>query len=68
VIFKDNGTGIPIALQEKVFYPYFTTKSSGTGIGLSMCRNIIEQFGGRIYFTTQEQEGTTFYVELQAAK
>lgn len=68
LIFQDNGSGIPPSLQEKVFYPYFTTKSSGTGIGLSMCRNIIEQFGGRIYFTTKEQEGTIFYVELQAAE
>lgn len=64
---RDNGMGIPVALQEKVFYPYFTTKSSGTGIGLSMCRNIIEQFGGRIYFETKENIGTSFYVELQAA-
>lgn len=68
LLVKDNGTGIPATLQEKVFYPYFTTKSSGTGIGLSICRNIIEQFGGRIYFETKEQQGTSFYVELQAAK
>lgn len=67
VSVTDNGAGIPEDLQEKVFYPYFTTKSSGTGIGLSMCRNIMEQFGGRIYFRTQVGAGTTFYLELEAA-
>ena len=68
IAVRDNGTGIPAELQEKVFYPYFTAKSSGIGIGLSMCRNIIEQFGGRIYFNTQVGEGTTFYLELEAAE
>ena len=62
----DNGSGIPEALQGKVFYPNFTTKSSGTGIGLSMSRNIIEQFGGQIYFETREGLGTTFYVQLES--
>jgi len=61
---SDNGRGIPPDLQDKVFYPYFTTKSSGTGIGLSMCRNIIEQFGGRIYFEHNTGQGTSFIIEL----
>ena len=64
---KDNGQGIPEELQEKVFYPNFTTKSSGTGIGLSMSRNIIEQFGGQIYFETEKNVGTTFIIDLDAA-
>ena len=67
VRIKDNGQGIAPELQEKVFYPNFTTKSSGTGIGLSMSRNIIEQFGGRIYFETIEKVGTTFIIDLDAA-
>lgn len=61
---RDNGTGIPEALYDKVFVPNFTTKSSGSGLGLAMARNIVEAAGGRIYFTTKPNEGTCFIVEL----
>ena len=61
---KDNGTGIPKEMQSKIFVPNFTTKSSGTGLGLAMCKGIAEQAGGRIWFETQKGEGSTFYVEL----
>lgn len=60
----DNGTGIPESLQEKVFFPNFTTKNSGMGLGLAMSRSIVNAAGGRIRFETRENEGTTFYVEL----
>lgn len=60
----DNGTGIPPEVQPKIFVPNFTTKSSGTGLGLAMCKNIVEQAGGRIWFTTAPGAGTTFYVAL----
>lgn len=63
----DNGTGIPEAMQEKVFMPNFTTKSSGTGLGLAICRNIIDQMQGHIYFQTRLGEGSTFFVELPVA-
>ncbi len=62
--FRDNGTGIPEAIQESVFYPNFTTKSSGMGLGLAICRNIILQAGGGIYFQTIENQGTDFIIEL----
>ena len=62
VAVADNGIGIPEDIQEKVFSPNFTTKSSGTGLGLAMCRQMVEQVGGRIYFVTTPGEGTTFYV------
>ncbi len=62
--FRDNGTGIPEAIQESVFYPNFTTKSSGMGLGLAICRNIILQAGGSIYFRTIENQGTEFFIEL----
>ena len=62
--FRDNGTGIPAAIQESVFYPNFTTKSSGMGLGLAICRNIILQAGGNIYFQTFENQGTEFIIEL----
>jgi signal transduction histidine kinase len=60
----DNGTGIPPEIQEKVFSPNFSTKNSGTGLGLAICKSIIEGFKGDIYFETEMDVGTTFYVEL----
>jgi len=63
----DNGTGIPEEMQEKVFFPKFTTKSSGTGLGLAICRDIVKAAGGRIWFETQEDVGSQFFVELPLA-
>lgn len=60
----DNGTGIPPEIREKVFSPNFSTKTSGTGLGLAICKSIIEGFKGDIYFETEMDTGTTFYVEL----
>ncbi|HWB93305.1 MAG TPA: HAMP domain-containing sensor histidine kinase [Puia sp.] len=60
----DNGEGIPLEMQSKIFIPNFTTKSSGTGLGLAMSKTIVEQAKGTIWFNTVEGEGTTFYVEL----
>ena len=60
----DNGTGIPEDVQPKIFVPNFTTKSSGTGLGLAMCKNIVEQAGGEIWFRTTPGIGTTFFVRL----
>lgn len=61
---RDNGTGIPEDMQAKVFLPNFTSKSSGTGLGLAMCQQIIESANGRIYFKTIPGVGTSFYIEL----
>jgi signal transduction histidine kinase len=60
----DNGAGIGEDVAEKIFQPYFTTKSSGTGLGLAMTRKIIEFWKGSIWFETREGEGTTFYIKL----
>lgn len=64
VAVQDNGTGIPINKQDLVFVPHFTTKNSGTGLGLAICKKIVEQAEGSIYFRTQPNIGTTFYIEL----
>lgn len=64
VMVSDNGSGIPAELKDKIFDPYFTTKSSGTGLGLAMTKKIIELWGGRIYFESEPNVGTTFYVTL----
>ena len=61
---KDNGTGIPEDTRAKVFVPNFTTKNSGTGLGLAISKNIIESVDGKIYFETEMDKGTEFYVEL----
>lgn len=61
---SDNGEGIPLQTRSKIFMPNFTTKSSGTGLGLAMSKTIVEQAKGKIWFETQEKLGTTFFVEL----
>ena len=61
---NDNGTGIPEEMQEKIFRPNFTTKSSGMGMGLSIVRSIIKSAGGTISFKTNRGEGTTFTISL----
>ena len=65
VAIKDNGTGIDISLQDKIFYPNFTTKTSGTGLGLAMCKGIAEQMKADIWFETENGHGTVFYVKME---
>ena len=61
---KDNGVGIENDKREQVFYPNFTTKSSGTGLGLAMSSNIIDAFNGKLYFETELDKGSSFFIEL----
>ena len=68
VAIQDNGSGIPTETRAKIFTPNFTTKSSGTGLGLAMCKGIVEQSHGNIWFETREGRGTTFFVELPLYK
>ena len=64
---KDNGNGIPENMREKIFEPNFTTKSSGTGLGLAFVKNSIENAGGKVWFETIQGVGTTFYLSLPSA-
>jgi two-component system nitrogen regulation sensor histidine kinase NtrY len=64
VSIQDNGTGIPVEMQQKIFSPNFTTKTSGTGLGLAICKAIVEKANGTIWFETEEDKGTTFFVQL----
>ncbi len=64
ISIKDNGEGIAEEIRGKIFAPNFTTKTSGTGLGLAMSKNIIEQANGKIWFETEAGKGTTFFVEL----
>jgi nitrogen fixation/metabolism regulation signal transduction histidine kinase len=68
VKISDNGLGIPEEMRSKIFTPNFTTKTSGTGLGLAMCKGIVEQAHGRIWFETSAENGTTFFVELPLAE
>jgi two-component system nitrogen regulation sensor histidine kinase NtrY len=68
ICVRDNGAGIPEQMRSKIFTPNFTTKTSGTGLGLAMSKGIIEQAKGRIWFETIEGEGTAFFVELPLAE
>ncbi|WP_430974304.1 ATP-binding protein [Sunxiuqinia rutila] len=68
VAVKDNGTGIPEAIRQQMFQPNFTTKSSGMGLGLAIVKKIIENARGSIWFETEMDQGTTFYVELPVYK
>ena len=61
---KDNGKGIPAVLHDKIFVPNFTTKTSGTGLGLAFVKQAIENAGGNITFTSVAEKGTTFYLSF----
>jgi signal transduction histidine kinase len=66
IVVKDNGTGIPKRVQEKIFQPFFTTKPTGegTGLGLSLAYDIIKAHGGEIKVVTKEGEGSEFIIQL----
>lgn len=59
VSLKDNGTGIKERDMERLFEPFFTTKKDGTGLGLPLCKKIIEEHGGTIEIESEEGKGTT---------
>ena len=63
----DDGTGIPEEIQEQVFQPSFSTKTSGMGLGLAISKRAVEAAGGAIAFETAEGVGTTFTVRLPLA-
>lgn len=64
ISIRDNGSGIPEEVRDKIFSPNFTTKNSGMGLGLSMTKTIIENMNGEIFFETYENAGTTFYIRI----
>jgi C4-dicarboxylate-specific signal transduction histidine kinase len=64
VIISDTGPGLPEALRDRLFTPFVTTKSEGMGIGLSICRSIIEAHGGAIWATSSPAGGAAFHITL----
>ena len=60
----DNGNGIPKEIEDKVFEPKFTTKTSGMGLGLGIVKNIIKSHEGTIRYVSKKGKGTTFIIAL----
>ena len=65
---KDSGKGIGRQEGQLIFTPYFTTKESGTGLGLPIVERIVNDHGGAIWFDSAENMGSTFYIDLPAEK
>ena len=57
---SDNGKGIPSEIMDQIFIPFYTTRKEGSGIGLSLSKNIMKKHGGDIYVQSVENENTTF--------
>jgi two-component system sensor kinase FixL len=68
VAVADAGPGVPQDIRDKIFTPFFTTKSRGTGLGLPTARRLIEAHGGRITITCPPAGGTTVTIELPLAE
>jgi nitrogen fixation/metabolism regulation signal transduction histidine kinase len=64
ITVKDNGTGIPTEIIDRIFEPQFTTKSSGMGLGLSMVKKIIDKSNGKIEVISEPNQPTIFKISL----
>jgi two-component system nitrogen regulation sensor histidine kinase GlnL len=64
VEFTDEGVGIPVEIQQKLFTPFFTTKAKGSGLGLAISHKLIEEHGGRFVIKSTPHQGTTVRVYL----
>lgn len=68
ISISDNGRGMNEEVKSKIFMPNFTTKSSGMGLGLAIVKNIVNNSSGKIWFETNENIGTTFYIKFPLFK
>jgi two-component system, LuxR family, sensor kinase FixL len=64
IAISDTGAGMTPEVQVKIFQPYFTTKDKGTGVGLAICRNIMEEHGGGIVADSAPGRGSTFTMQI----
>jgi C4-dicarboxylate-specific signal transduction histidine kinase len=67
VLVEDNGTGLDPKTAERIFEPFFTTKPTGMGMGLAICRSIIEAHGGRLWASPRSPHGTLFQFTVPTA-
>lgn len=68
IVIRDNGCGIPAEILPKIFDPYFTTKDSGSGLGLATAYSIVNKHHGHIGADSTVDQGTTFYIHLPASE
>jgi signal transduction histidine kinase len=66
VLVQDSGPGLPPAAVERAFDAFYTTKPGGLGLGLSICRSIIEAHGGQLWITCNKPQGAIFSFTLPA--
>ncbi|MDX9862346.1 MAG: ATP-binding protein, partial [Rhodospirillales bacterium] len=66
ILVTDSGPGIDETMQKSVFDPFFTTKAAGMGMGLPICRSIVESFGGQLVLESSRPGETTFRMALRA--
>jgi len=64
VTVEDSGPGINPETMARIFDPFYTTKPSGMGMGLSICRSILQAHGGRLWAEAKEGRGTVFHFSL----
>lgn len=64
---KDSGPGVPAELRQQIFNPFFTSKKTGVGLGLSIVSNIVDDHQGSIEVTNAEEGGACFRIFLPAA-
>jgi signal transduction histidine kinase len=66
VSVSDTGVGLPPGQADQIFSAFFTTKPHGTGMGLRICRSIVESHGGRLWAANNSPRGASFYLTLPA--
>jgi signal transduction histidine kinase len=67
VTVADTGVGLPADVTDRIFEPLFTTKRDGMGMGLSICRSIVQAHRGRLWASPNEMQGTRFQFTLPLA-
>jgi PAS domain S-box-containing protein len=68
VSVADTGPGVPVEIREQMFEPFYSTKKSAIGLGLPLCRSIVESYGGRIWIEPSADQGVIFRFTIPAAK